>query len=118
MKQELNYYNFDIVKFNNEIQDSDLLGLEYINDTIIKNIQEELKNEKIDKYSYNDYINNLYSSVRCLNECVFMYECTDIKTNFNYDLYCNAKELLLDVLGIEYNADYNIYQFKEVKDYE
>ena len=42
-----------------------------------------------------------------------MYECTDVKTNFKYDLYCDARDLLLDALGIEYNFDYNIYQFKK-----
>lgn len=116
--KKLDYYDFDIVKFSNEMKHGDIFGLDYIKDTIIKNIQEELKNEKIDKYSYNDYINNLYSSIRCLNECVFMYECTDVKTNFKYDLYFETRDLLLDALGIEYNFDYDIYQFKEVEDYE
>ena len=115
MIKDFDYYNFDIVKFSNEMQHGDIFGLDYIKDTIIKNIREELEKEDIDKYSYNDYINNLYSSVRCLNECVFIYECTDVKNNFNYDLYCDARDLLLDALGIEYNFDYDIYQFKEVE---
>lgn len=111
MIKDFNYFDFDIVKFSNEMLCGDLDGLEYINDTIIKNIKKIIKNSGLE-YTYYDYIINLYESVRCLNECVFIYEQTKVKNNFKYDLYCETRELLLDALGIEYNFDYNIFQFK------
>ena len=112
MIKDFDYFDFDIVKFTENILDSDLLGLEYINDTIIKNIKELTQENEIE-YNYYDYIINLYHATRSLNECVFIYEQTRVETNFKYDIYTETRDLLFEALGIEYNFDYNIYQFKE-----
>lgn len=96
---------FDFQTFKNEIKDSDLLGLEYIEKTIIRDFKDRL-NDNIKDYTYYDYIINLYSATRCLNECVFIYEQTDVENNFKYDVYTETRDLLFKELGFNLEKIY------------
>lgn len=90
--------SFDYFKFKEKINSGDLSGLEYLEDTLIKELKEKNKNMYI--YTREDYIISLFYAVKHLNECNDIYETSDVKNKFNYDLYYNAKDLLLNELGL------------------
>lgn len=100
------YNNFDIVKFNKEMNGGDLGALHYIKETILDNMQEDLF-----KMNRVDYLKSLYSSVIALNTCVVATEqCENATENYDtYDKYAEIRDLLFDELGIKYNNDYNEY---------
>lgn len=97
--------DFDLKRFKEEISDSELLGLEYLEKTIIK----ELK-AKYDLINYNkdEYLVSLFYAVRELQNCMFMYEQTNIKNVFNTDLYFETRDLLLAELSDYYNIDFTL----------
>ena len=108
------YSDFDIEKFTKEMQYGEILGLDYIKETIIDNLEED-KN----KMTKTDYLKSLYKAVLCLNSCVVATEqCVDI-SNKNckmFDRYAELRDFLFEELGIKYNYDYNYYYFeREVK---
>lgn len=100
------YNNFDIVKFNEEMNGGDLGALHYIKETILDNMQEDLF-----KMNRVDYLKSLYESVIALNTCVVATEqCENATENYGtYDKYAEIRDLLFDELGIKYNNDYNEY---------
>ena len=93
---EIPEFNFET--FKNEINDSDLLGLEYLEKTLIRDYKDRI-NDNVDKYTWYDYIINLFHATRCLNECLFMQQQTKVKNDFESDLYFETRNLLLKELG-------------------
>lgn len=89
---------FNYNEFKKEFSYGDLSGLEYLEKTLIREYKDKI-NDNIDKYSYYDYIINLFRATRCLNECMFIYEQTNVKNNFNYDLYTETRDLLFKEIG-------------------
>jgi hypothetical protein len=90
--------SFDYFKFKEKINKGDLNGLEYLEDTLIKELKEKNKNTYI--YTKEDYIINLFYAVKHLNECNDIYETSGVKNKFNCDLYFETKRLLLEELGL------------------
>ena len=88
---------FDFNKFKEKINDSDLLGLEYLEETIIKDFKEEITLD----YTRADYIINLFYATKKLNECIFIHEQTKVKNDFNVDIYHNTRDLLFKELGFD-----------------
>ena len=103
--------DFDIVKFNKEINNGDLGALDYIKESILDNMQEDLS-----KLNRVDYLKSLYSSVIALNTCVVVTEqCGNVTENCRdiYDKYAEIRDLLFNELGIKYSYDYNEYYIGE-----
>lgn len=100
------YNNFDIVKFNKEMNGGDLGALEYIKETILDNMEEDLFN-----MNRVDYLKSLYSSVIALNTCVVATEqCGNATERYDtFDKYAEIRDLLFEELGIKYDFDYNEY---------
>ena len=108
------YNNFDIVKFNKEMNGGDLGALEYIKETILDNMKEDLFN-----MNRVDYLKSLYSSVVALNTCVITTEQCENATERHdtFDKYVEMRDMLFDELGIKYDYDYNEY-YIELEDDE
>lgn len=108
MKKKMDFYDipeFNFEKFKEEIKDSDLLGIEYIGNTIIRDFKDRI-NDNIPDYTYYDYIINLYHATRCLNECIFMHENTRVENNFNSDIYFETRDKLFEELGFNVEKIY------------
>lgn len=88
---------FDLKEFEKEYSYGDLSGLEYLEKTFIKELEEKNKNTMY--YTKEDYIIGLYKAVRHLNWCNDIYETTRIKNKFDYNLYFNAKHLLFSEIA-------------------
>lgn len=108
------YNNFDIVKFNKEMNGGDLGALEYIKETILDNMKEDLFN-----MNRVDYLKSLYSSVVALNTCVITTEQCENATERHdtFDKYVEMRDMLFDELGIKYNNYDNEY-YVELEDEE
>lgn len=109
------YNNFDIVKFNKEMNGGDLGALEYIKETILDNMKEDLFN-----MNRVDYLKSLYSSVVALNTCVITKEQCENATERHdtFDKYVEMRDMLFDELGIKYDYDYNEYYIENEEDDE
>lgn len=107
------YNNFDIVKFNKEMNGGDLGALEYIKETILDNMEEDLFN-----MNRVDYLKSLYSSVIALNTCVVATEQCENATERHdtFDKYTEIRDLLFNELGIKYDYDYNEYYIENEED--
>jgi hypothetical protein len=107
------YNNFDIVKFNKEMNGGDLGALEYIKKTILDNMEEDLFN-----MNRVDYLKSLYSSVIALNTCVVATEqCGNATERHDtFDKYAEMRDMLFDELGIKYDYDYNEYYIENEED--
>lgn len=95
---------FNIEKFKEEFEQGDLNGLEYLEETIIKDmkdkIQEDNKKGVID-FTREEYITSLFEAVMYLNNCEIIYETSDIKNKFNFDYYAYIRDLLFEELNID-----------------
>lgn len=91
---------FDYNKFRKEIISGDIWGLEYLEKTIIRDFKDRI-NDNVDKYTYYDYILNLFYATKCLNTCNDIYETSNVENKFDYDLYFDTKRLLLEELGFD-----------------
>lgn len=89
--------DFDYNEFKKEFSSSDLCGLEYLEKTIIKDYKTRIGAD----YSYYDYIINLFHATRCLNECIFIQQQTNVKNNFESDLYFETRDLLFKELNFD-----------------
>ena len=91
---------FDYEIFKKEINGGDICGLEYLEKTIIADYKKKIK-EKNDvlNYTKEEYIVNLFYAVKDLNLCNEIYETSDVKNNFDYDLYFGTRDLLLKEMG-------------------
>lgn len=94
--------------FKNEINSGDLSGLEYLEKTIIPIMKLYVieNNKKMNNdFIVEEYILSLFYATMELNNCNFIYECTSVKNNFNYDIYYETRDLFLkelfDYLGIK-----------------
>lgn len=107
------YNNFDIVKFNEEMNEGDLGALHYIKETILDNMQEDLF-----KMNRVDYLKSLYESVIALNTCVVATEQCENATERHdtFDKYTEIRDLLFNELGIKYDYDYNEYYIENEED--
>lgn len=94
------YNNFVYKDYMDEYLGGDLIGLEYLEKTIIQYIKDNYKRDTYD-YTKEDYILDLFYAVMHLNSCNDIYETSSkrVADNFDYDLYFNAKGLLLDELS-------------------
>ena len=95
---------FDYEIFKKEINGGDIWGLEYLEKTIIADYKKKIK-EKNDvlNYTKEEYIVNLFYAVKDLNLCNEIYETSDVKNNFDYDLYFGTRDLLLKEM--EFNLE-------------
>ena len=96
--------NFDYIEFAKQFNSGDLNGLEYLEETIIKNCKEIIKenNKKMNNdFIREEYIASLFYAVKELNNCNYIYGCTNVKNNFNYDYYVSIRDLLFKELGID-----------------
>lgn len=92
--------SFDYFKFKEEINGGDLSGLEYLEKTLIAEYKEKIQKDKGYFYTKEDYIVNLFYAVKSLNACNDIYETSNVKNKFNYDLYFQTRDLLLKELGL------------------
>lgn len=95
--------SFDCYKFKEELDSGDINGLDYLEETLIKDYKEKMKNDKSMFYTKEEYIIALFYAVKQLNICNDVYETQShngIGKNFNYDLYFESKALLLKELGL------------------
>lgn len=92
---------FDLEEFKKEYEYGDLNGLNYIEKTIIKSMEQEKKTDTGIKYTRNDYIISLFHATMELNNVNNIYEQCDFKNDFKSSLYFNTKLLLFKELGIE-----------------
>lgn len=92
---------FDYKEFIKEFRYGDLNGLDYLEKTIIRDFKDRINDNIGSDYTYYDYIIALFYATKNLNECVFIYEMTKVKNNFNYDLYCEVRDLLFSELGFD-----------------
>lgn len=110
----MRYYNFNSIEFNKLMKEGDLGALEYIKETILDNMKEDL-------FTMNrvDYLKSLYSSVIALNTCVIATEqCENAtKRHDTFDRYAEIRDLLFDELGIKYDNYDNEY-YVELEDEE
>lgn len=90
---------FNLEEFKKEYSYGDLSGLEYLEKTIIKNLKEVNKNAT--DLTREDYLIALFYATLNLNSCNNIYETTNVKNNFQYDLYFDTKYLLFKELGLE-----------------
>ena len=101
---------FDFKVFKEEYKSGDLNGLEYLENTLIKEYKEKYKNNYDPLYyTQEEFIVNLFEAVMCLNLCNTIYERKD-KTNikkFNYDYYATIRDLLFIELGFDLEKLYN-----------
>lgn len=86
--------------FKDNLKNGDIWGLEYLEKTIIRDFKDRI-NDNIDKYTYYDYIINLYNATRCLNECIYIHENTSVENNFNWEIYANTRDKLFEELGFD-----------------
>ena len=90
------YLEFDIVRFNKELQCGDLGALKYIKETILDNLKVDLV-----KMNRVDYLWGLYNSVIALNTCVITTEECSEATKYNiYDKYAELRDLLFEELDL------------------
>lgn len=94
---------FDYNKFVREYAYGDLSGLEYLEDTIIKDMKEKIKEDNkncVEHFTREEYITSLFYATLELNNCNNIYETeSKVKTNFNFDIYSNVRDLLFTELG-------------------
>lgn len=110
----MRYYNFNSIEFNKLMNEGDLGALEYIKETILDNMEEDLFN-----MNRVDYLKSLYSSVIALNTCVVATEQCENATERHdtFDRYTEIRDLLFDELGIKYDNYDNEY-YVELEDEE
>jgi hypothetical protein len=106
--KENNMKKFNYEDFKSLISSGDLSGLEYLESTIIQNCKLYVKenNQKLaSDFIIEEYILSLFYATKELNNCNFIYECTSVKNNFNYDIYYETRDLFLrelfNYLGIK-----------------
>lgn len=90
---------FNLEEFKKEYSYGDLSGLEYLEKTLIKDLKEKNKNTM--DLTREDYLIDLFYATLSLNSCNNIYETTNVKNSFQYDLYFNTKYLLFKELGLE-----------------
>ena len=105
--QETIIPEFDYEKFKEELKDSDLLALEYLEETIIRDFKDRLNDNIGNDYTYYDYIINLFYATRELNECIFIHEQTSVRNNFKTDIYHETRDLLFKELGFDIEKLFN-----------
>lgn len=110
----MKYYNFNSIEFNKLMNEGDLGALEYIKETILDNMEEDLFN-----MNRVDYLKSLYSSVIALNTCVVATEqCGNATERHDtFDKYAEMRDMLFDELGIKYDNYDNEY-YVELEDEE
>lgn len=94
---------FDYKEFKKEFDSGELCGLEYLGNTIIKDLKAKKEKEREKDwlgYTRTDYILDLYNATMILNDCVFIYESTNVKNNFKWDLYSEIRDKLFEELDI------------------
>ena len=100
-----NYKDFDYNKFAKEFAYGDLCGLEYLEQTIIKDMKEKIKEDNIkflEHFTIEEYITSLFYATMKLNNCNNIYETeSKVKTNFNFDIYANVRNKLFEELGFD-----------------
>lgn len=96
--KEFNKNDFKIA-----FESGDLTALEYLEDTIISEARERIKenNKKCStKFIREEYICSLFNSVMELNNCIVIHERGDVINNFNYDIYATVRDKLFEELGV------------------
>lgn len=91
--------NFNYEEFKRKINSSDICGLHY------------LWENEISFYSIfdtrEDYMISLYSATTALNVCNDITETNDFKNDFDFNLYMNTRNKLLEELGFNIEELYN-----------
>ena len=99
------YKSFDLETFKNNFNGGDLSGLEYLEQTIIKDMKEKIKEDNtkfLEHFTIEEYITSLFYATLELNNCNNIYETeSKVKTNFNFDTYAIVRDKLFEELGID-----------------
>lgn len=103
--------NFSYKKFIEELNNGDLCGLEYLEKKLIENMKDKNKNNNTDDFTREEYITSLFYAVKELNNCNFIYECTSVKNSFDYDIYYNARDLLVKEIK-NYIVENGVFSFE------
>lgn len=91
--------DFNYKEFKEIINSSDIAGLDYLYENEIKYYNRFI--------ARNNYIYCLYMSACYLNQCNNSYETTDFENKFEFDIYANVRNKLLEELGIDVESLYN-----------
>lgn len=106
-----NIPDFDFDYFKTEINKGDILGLDYLEATLIRDYKDRLNDnysfDSLDRYTWYEYIINLFEATKILNECVIIYEQSNVENVFNYDIYMETRNLLFKELGFDIDNIYN-----------
>lgn len=94
--------DFNYVTFKENLQSGDIYGLEYLEKTLIRDYKDKC-NDNYTGWKWEDYIVNLFYATLDLNSCVDIYETSNVKNHFNYDLYTMTRDLLFEELGFNLN---------------
>ena len=97
--------NFDFSTFNEKLKSGDRNGLEYLEKTIIADLKEKNKDSLF--YTKEDYLINLFYATLELNTCNDIYETSNIKNNFNFEIYAVVRDKFLEEFCYYYGYDYN-----------
>ena len=95
-KLYLKYKDFNFQEFKKLVNGGDIMGLDYLEETIINKMKKEYD---LVKFKKQDYIVSLFYAVKELNNCVWIYETTNVENNFDYDLYTGVRNKLFMELG-------------------
>jgi len=101
-KNDFEIPTFDYKTFKKDLQSGDINGLDYLEKTIIRELKDKC-NDNYTGWKYQDYIVRLFYATMYLNDCVNIYETSNVKNHFNYDLYVETRNLLFEEIG--FNLD-------------
>lgn len=95
---------FSKKEFKRLFEMGDLTALEYIEDTIIADMKEKIKEHNKTnsmKFIREEYICSLFYAVLRLNNCIVIHERGDVDNKFDFDTYAIVRDKLFEELGIE-----------------
>ena len=97
--------DFDFNTFNKELTRGDSLGLDYLKNTIMKELKE--KKYPLLHYTKEEYLLSLFYATLELNTCNHIYETENIENNFNFDIYAVVRNKFLEEFCKYYGYDVN-----------
>lgn len=97
--------DFDFNIFNKELTSGDSFGLDYLENTVIRELTE--KKYPLLHYTKEEYLINLFYATRKLNLCNHIYETENIENNFNFDIYAIVRDKFLEEFCNYYGYNFN-----------
>lgn len=97
--------NFDFNIFNKELTNSDIAGLNYLEETVIKGFKEKQFDPLY--YTKEEYLVSLFYATLELNTCNNIYETSNVENNFNFDIYAIVRDKFLEEFCNYYGYDFD-----------